>query len=163
MNSNDDLPGSSASPPEPRRSDLRTDQARDDRNADFDESDSIEDEAIEGDVPTLEAIDTSRVTRSAVNSMQPADIADDDPLFGEDAAAAFQNRWDSIQRSFVDDPQRAVREGDELVTEVIGALQQIFSTQREQLATPDTAPNATEALRLALRRYRSFFERLLTI
>lgn len=87
------------------------------------------------------------------------------PLFTEDAAADFRSRWDIVQRGFVDDPQEAVRAGDELVAQVIKSLAETFSNQRSALEgdLDQTDRSSTENLRLALRRYRSFFERLLTI
>jgi hypothetical protein len=87
------------------------------------------------------------------------------PLFSEQTAKDFRARWDAVQGSFVDDPRQAVRQGDELVAQVMKSLAQTFSTERSklesQLEQSDDA--STENLRLALRRYRSFFERLLAL
>ena len=87
------------------------------------------------------------------------------PLFSPDAAKEFRSRWDAIQSSFVDDPKRAVRQGDELVAQVLKSLTETFSNERSrlegQLDQSDKA--STENLRIALRRYRSFFERLLSL
>jgi len=87
------------------------------------------------------------------------------PLFTDDAATAFRSRWDVVQRGFVDDPREAVRAGDELVAQVIKSLAESFSEQRSSLENGLDQDNqsSTENLRLALRRYRSFFERLLAI
>ena len=87
------------------------------------------------------------------------------PLFTEDAAKAFRSRWDVVQRGFVDDPQEAVQAGDELVAQVIKSLAESFSEQRSALEgeLSQADRSSTENLRLALRRYRSFFERLLAI
>jgi hypothetical protein len=87
------------------------------------------------------------------------------PLFTQDAATDFRSRWDAVQRSFVDDPQEAVRAGDELVAQVIKSLAESFSNQRSALEGElnQTKISSTENSRLALRRYRSFFERLLSI
>ena len=87
------------------------------------------------------------------------------PLFTEDAARAFRSRWDAVQRGFVDDPQEAVQAGDELVAQVIKSLAESFSEQRSALeeGLNQADRSSTENLRLALRRYRSFFERLLAI
>jgi hypothetical protein len=87
------------------------------------------------------------------------------PLFNDEAAQAFRSQWDVVQRSFVDDPQEAVRAGDELVAQVIKSLAESFSEQRSVLEGElgQTDQSSTENLRLALRRYRSFFERLLNI
>ncbi len=87
----------------------------------------------------------------------PAPLA---PLFSEASASDFRARWNSLQQGFVDDPQNAVREGDELVAQVIKSLAETFAEQRASL---EGARGSTEDLRLALRRYRSFFERLLSI
>jgi hypothetical protein len=81
-------------------------------------------------------------------------------LFTEEAAAEFRSRWNVVQQGFVDDPQNAVRQGDELVAQVIKTLAETFATQRTEL---EGDRGSTEDLRLALRRYRSFFERLLSI
>ncbi len=87
------------------------------------------------------------------------------PLFSPDAAKEFRSRWDAIQSSFVDDPKQAVRQGDELVAQVLKSLTETFSNERSrlegQLDQSDKA--STENLRVALRRYRSFFEHLLSL
>jgi hypothetical protein len=88
-----------------------------------------------------------------------------DPLFTRDASTEFRSRWDIVQRGFVDDPQEAVRAGDELVAQVIKSLAETFANQRSAIEGElhQTDQASTENLRLGLRRYRSFFERLLSI
>jgi hypothetical protein len=88
-----------------------------------------------------------------------------DALFEHEAATDFRSRWDVVQRGFVDDPQEAVRAADELVDQVIKSLAETFSNQRSALEGElhQTDQASTENLRLGLRRYRSFFERLLAI
>jgi len=87
------------------------------------------------------------------------------PLFAPDVAKDFRSRWIAVQSSFVDDPRAAVKQGDDLVAEVMKALTETFSKERAnlegQLGQTDKA--STETLRVALRRYRSFFERLLSL
>ena len=87
------------------------------------------------------------------------------PLFTEHAMTDFRSRWDVIQRGFVDDPQEAVRAGDDLVAQVIKSLSDSFSEQRAELEGQmnQTEKSSTENRRLAFQRYRSFFERLLSI
>ena len=97
-----------------------------------------------------------------------ADHATDEklaPLFTPEAANEFRTRWDQVQFSFVDDPKRAVREGDELVAQVMRSLAQSFSQERTRLEQDlgHTDAGSTENLRMALRRYRSFFQRLLSL
>jgi hypothetical protein len=95
-------------------------------------------------------------------SREEAELAQ---LFNDEATQAFRSQWDVVQRSFVDDPHEAVRAGDELVAQVIKSLAESFSEQRSVLESElgQTDQSSTENLRLALRRYRSFFERLLSI
>ena len=87
------------------------------------------------------------------------------PLFLPDVAKDFRARWNTVQGSFVDDPGQAVREGDELVAQVMKSLAETFSSERAKLEGQVTAKGqpSTEDLRVALRRYRSFFERLLSL
>jgi len=87
------------------------------------------------------------------------------PLFSPTVTSDFRLRWDSVQSSFVDDPAQAVRQGDELVAQVLKSLAESFSSERAKLESPvDSSVKAsTEDLRVALRRYRSFFERLLAL
>jgi hypothetical protein len=95
---------------------------------------------------------------ASVTRQREADLA---PLFAEGIASDFRARWNIVQQGFVDDPQNAVREGDELVAQVIKSLAETFASQRAALEGERGC--STEDLRLALRRYRSFFERLLAI
>lgn len=160
VRTNADDMGSSRDPRRPpRRSELRgSDEAARSRDAGAIESDA----AIEGGGPVLEAGDTSGVTRAPLD--RPQEATELDHLFGRDAAADFRARWAIVQSSFVDDPQQAVRAGDELVTQVIEALNRTFAEQRTEFEKDSGSDeSSTETLRLALRRYRAFFERLLTI
>jgi len=100
---------------------------------------------------------------------QNADVTSEEgqlaPLFLPDVAKDFRSRWDAVQISFVDDPKQAVRQADELVAQVMKSLAETFSNERSKLEAQvdQTDKASTENLRLALRRYRSFFERLLSL
>jgi len=87
------------------------------------------------------------------------------PLFPSEMAGEFRSQWDAIQSSFVDDPRDAVKRGDELVAQVIKSLAESFASERARLEgqLEDQSDGSTEDLRLSLRRYRSFFERLLAL
>ena len=63
----------------------------------------------------------------------------------------------------VDDPRQAVQRADELVAQVMTSLAETFAKERSELEgfIKDTDQPSTENLRVALRRYRSFFQRLL--
>ena len=86
-----------------------------------------------------------------------------EPLLSVDDAEQFRGRWQSIQTTFVDEPKDSVQEADQLVTEVMQRLTQTFQQERQSLESQlDRDDLSTEELRIALKRYRSFFERLLS-
>jgi hypothetical protein len=84
------------------------------------------------------------------------------PLFSAENAADYRARWDVVQRGFVDDPVRAVRDGDALLSEVISTLARTFADERASLQLSRKTEASTEVLRRALQRHRAFFERLLS-
>lgn len=86
------------------------------------------------------------------------------PLFPDDEMQAFRSRWDSVQTSFVDEPREAVKQADSLVANVVQRIAEQFSAEREQLEKQwDSGSDvSTEDLRQEMKRYRSFFDRLLT-
>jgi hypothetical protein len=77
----------------------------------------------------------------------------------------FRSRWDSIQTRFVDEPRQSVEEADSLVAEVMKQIAQMFANERSSLEEQWTRGDdvSTEDLRVALQRYRSFFNRLLSL
>ena len=84
------------------------------------------------------------------------------PLIDEDKVTGFRDRWQNVQTGFVDDPKQAVSEADELVAAVISALATTFAEHKSELEGQwRQGEPATEELRIALRRYRSFFDQLL--
>ena len=87
------------------------------------------------------------------------------PLFADDESTRLRTRWEQIQTGFVDEPRHAVEQADELVAQVMKRLAQVFSDERGQLEAQWTRGDdvSTEDLRIALRRYRSFFDRLLSV
>jgi DNA-binding ferritin-like protein len=72
-------------------------------------------------------------------------------------------QWKDIQAEFVDEPRKAVQDADTLVADLMERLAQTFATEREQLESQSAGGDdvSMEDLRRSLRRYRSFFERLL--
>lgn len=86
-------------------------------------------------------------------------------LLNADATQTFRSRWTSIQTGFVDEPRRAVEQADSLVAEVMQHLAKTFADERTKLegqwGRGDNV--STEELRVALQRYRSFFDRLLSL
>jgi hypothetical protein len=90
--------------------------------------------------------------------------AEREPLFEAADRDRFGESWTSIQAAFVDDPRDAVKEADTLVAELMQRLAETFSAERSRLESQwdNDEDVSTEDLRIALQRYRSFFDRLLS-
>jgi hypothetical protein len=87
------------------------------------------------------------------------------PLLPADQSDRFEHRWHEIQTSFVDEPRAAVEQADTLVAELMQELASGFSETRSRLEAQwdnEGGDVSTEDLRVALTRYRSFFNRLLS-
>jgi hypothetical protein len=87
------------------------------------------------------------------------------PLVTEADAGQFRARWDEIQRGFVDEPRKSVEQADNLVAEAIQKLAKVFADERSRLEGQWSRGDqvSTDDLRIALQRYRSFFQRLLSV
>ena len=84
------------------------------------------------------------------------------PLFQPLEAQGFRDAWVKVQAGFVDDPKEAVQHADQLVTQVMQSLGESFAGERTRLdSQAQTGQASTEDLRVVLRRYRSFLQRLL--
>ena len=105
--------------------------------------------------------------RAGVSSAAPVSTIDEQapPLLSSEEAKDLRVRWDNIQAAFVDEPRQAVQQADNLVAEAMKRLAEMFADERAKLEGQwDRGDNVTtEDLRLALRRYRSFFKRLLSV
>jgi len=118
----------------------------------------------------LEVVDNARSadSRNAEGTLVPAaepTHTDDRPtqLFPDNELNDFRARWDKTQIGFVDEPRSAVEQADSLVATVVKRIAEQFAAERAELEHQwDRGDNvSTEDLRQALRRYRSFFDRLL--
>jgi hypothetical protein len=87
------------------------------------------------------------------------------PLLASGDVQELRGRWDQIQTGFVDEPRVAVKQADELVAMAMKRLAESFAGERGRLEQQwDRGDDvSTEELRQALRKYRSFFQRLLTV
>jgi len=85
------------------------------------------------------------------------------PLLAARDAEGFRARWTDVQTAFVDSPRQSVEQADALVAEVMQHLAKTFADERSDLERQwDRGDDiATDDLRTAFQRYRSFFERLL--
>jgi hypothetical protein len=86
-------------------------------------------------------------------------------LFADDELAGLTARWDSVQAAFVDDPRDCVQRADGLVSDVVKQLTAGFSNARARLEDQWSRGEeaSTEDLRVALKQYREFFQRLLAV
>lgn len=108
---------------------------------------------------------------AAPNEYQPSDLGPNESALADDTTAPLlvegtaelQLRWNDAQAAFVDDPRRAAQEASGLVQEVLDRLARTFDDEQARLEATWTAGSepSTEDLRLSLRRYREFFDRLL--
>jgi hypothetical protein len=88
------------------------------------------------------------------------------PLFAPAEGERFRSHWKEVQTAFVDEPRQAVEQADQLVAEAIQSLAKVFADERSKLEREWSRGDdkvSTEDLRLALRRYRAFFDRLLSV
>jgi hypothetical protein len=96
----------------------------------------------------------------------PTNDEDFAPLFENDEAEQFRSHWLNIQSRFVDDPGASVKEADELVANVIKSITRSFADRRISLESQWNGGEnniSTEDMRVAIKRYRSFFNRLLSL
>ena len=86
-------------------------------------------------------------------------------LFPEQELGGLRDRWKEIQTGFVDEPRKAVEQADGLVASAMKRLAEVFAEERSKLEQQwDRGDSvSTEDLRVALQRYRTFFERLLSV
>jgi hypothetical protein len=110
------------------------------------------------DVPKL-------VTGQQLETLEKTAASKFTPLFSESEMGEFRSRWSNIQTGFVDEPRRTVEDADKLVASVMQRLAEGFANERSGLEKQwDQGDNvSTEDLRVALQRYRSFFDRLLKL
>jgi hypothetical protein len=103
--------------------------------------------------------------RQPVAAAKTPDQDRNTPLFSEQESRDLFARWDALQVGFIDEPRQAVQEADHLVAAAMKRTAEVFAEERARLERQwDQGDNvSTEDLRVAMRRYRSFFRRLLSI
>jgi len=112
-----------------------------------------------------QAVHTDDLLAGRDPSSTRSEVSSDDehaPLFAN--PDDYRQRWQAVQAGFVDEPRRAVEDADALVAEVVQQLVTSFAEERKNLEGQWSRGDqvSTEDLRVALRRYRSFFDRLLS-
>jgi len=119
--------------------------------------------AVDPDVEDLRQEARQKVERSAEEAREP--INERAVLLPEGEPERLRNRWSEIQSTFVDSPRQAVERADALVADVMKRMAEIFANERATLEQQwDRGDKVTtEDLRVALQRYRAFFDRLLAV
>ncbi|MGC2474302.1 MAG: hypothetical protein WA485_08200 [Candidatus Sulfotelmatobacter sp.] len=104
---------------------------------------------------------------AATDTAGSREIGDDGtgPLFPSEELHGLRARWKEIQIAFVDEPRKAVEQADGLVASAMKRLAEVFAEERAGLERQwDRGDDvSTENLRVALQRYRAFFDRLLSV
>ena len=111
----------------------------------------------QGQYPPADRQQPASATDLRAGGQAPAQLLEGDEM------QSMRAQWKDIQAEFVDEPRKAVQDADALVAELMQRLAQMFAGERDQLESRWAGGDevSTEDLRDGLRRYRSFFERLL--
>ena len=126
--------------------------------------DSKPGDGVAGTAPADEPLARERSELDDEPTGEGQTAAERGPLLPADESDAFTARWREIQIAFVDEPRDSVAKADALVADLMQRLAASFSEERQRLEGQwDRGDDvSTEDLRVALTRYRSFFDRLLS-
>lgn len=96
---------------------------------------------------------------------RPGDVAEDPiAVWSEDAVGSIRERWRDLQIQFIDDPDAAVRGARSLITDTVRTLSDRLLAERDTFDPHQgTDRPDTEAMRVAMRRYREFLDRVLAL
>jgi hypothetical protein len=113
------------------------------------------------DEPTPQRVAPDPTPDHAAETSRP----ESESLFGGIDMSGLRSRWDDVQAAFVDDPRECVQKADRLVSDVVEQLTTGFAEARSRLEEQWSRGQeaSTEDLRQALKRYREFFQRLLSV
>jgi hypothetical protein len=110
---------------------------------------------------------TAQLARHSADTQKdfPKETHEGVAMFPAGETESFRDRWHQIQADFVDSPRKSVQKADELVASIIQRLAEVFAAERAKLESDwgEGHDVSTEDLRQALQRYRSFFDRLLSL
>lgn len=109
-------------------------------------------------------VDSYSDTGEQAGGFTPGGVGGWQPLFGSEQRDQLSGQWSQIQTEFVDRPREAVQRADVLVVDVMQRVTSSLAQERQRLEGQWEQGDdvSTEDLRIALTRYRSFFDRLLS-
>jgi hypothetical protein len=124
---------------------------------------------VGGGAPMVAVAEDEAPAPDGTGQLLPCDVPDepDVALLDDEMTERFRGRWERLQMSFVDDPKTAAGLAGALVDEAVTALRDGVDRQRSALEEwqsghgVDAHSGDTERLRVAVRRYRDFLNRLL--
>ncbi len=148
------------------RFDERTDD--DERTGDLDRTDDLGDPRAESgglsQEPAPAALDDEPARAPSDGRLAPGQAANDPvaALWGADLVDRYRSQWRDLQLTFVDDPERATHSAASLVDDAVSSLTTTLQAQKQSLDSwQATRGEDTEVMRVALRNYRDFLDRLL--
>ncbi len=118
-----------------------------------------------GDVEAATRDDGTTGQRAAEPQMRPGDVDLNRITFWDDEAIAhFRSKWHEVKGDFVDDPVVALTHAHDLLTDAVNELTESMLAERDELdpLRSGSAPD-TESMRMAMRGYREFLERILAL
>ncbi|OLE22640.1 MAG: hypothetical protein AUG44_24505 [Actinobacteria bacterium 13_1_20CM_3_71_11] len=109
------------------------------------------------------AVSESAVLLTALAPLRPGDVSEGSiAVWKPEAVTAFREQLREVQAQFVDDPEEAVAHARALVSDAVHTLADTLLAH--QLGAIDLPEHPdTESLRVALRQYREFLERVLAL
>ena len=112
------------------------------------------------EAPAAEAAAAERAAAEAPAAPAAPDAAAPASLLGSLDGAEIRGRFLDIQAGFIDEPRQAVEEAGRFIDDLLRQVAETSSSSAASSPAPlDEA--STEDLRLALRAYRQFVDRLL--
>jgi hypothetical protein len=125
----------------------------------------------EAEVPEAEAADTDDDDADddqsdlAVAALSPGELPESPiVIWDPEKAESYRRRLRKANARFVDDPHKAVKKAAKVVSDAIEALAKQLEKQGDELDPRRSADNPdTESLRVSLRQYRDFLERVLAL
>ncbi|SDZ08759.1 hypothetical protein SAMN05444365_105253 [Micromonospora pattaloongensis] len=127
----------------------------------FDTAEAFDDD----EQPEVEIDDDEPEVDAGGAPLRPGDLPETPiAIWSEERAQAYHDQWHDVKALFVDEPEAAVAQAQFLVTDAVHALAEtLLAAQtdldpRRQSLSPDT-----ETLRVAMRRYREFLDRVLAL
>jgi hypothetical protein len=99
------------------------------------------------------------------DNLRPGDVEETTiAIWDQDVAERYRDAWRDIQAHFVDEPEAALAEAQERIAEAVQALADALLAEQVSLDPHEDSEHPdTEALRVAMRGYKDFLERVLAL